>query len=156
MGQYIYKEIANSATQKFVIQQGIIQSEISRSIMSAALQPHGLQPARFLCPQNCPSNKIGVGNHSLLQRIFPTQGSNSSLLHCRQNLHCLSHQGSRETNYRSVTEWLLNDKNTSLIYKSDSSNNQTWTQTSELLFRTMTWRIYNTLQIFSDLRIKFV
>ena len=35
---------------------------------------------------------IGVGFHSLLQRIFPTQGSNPGLLHCRQLLYCLSHQ----------------------------------------------------------------
>ena len=36
----------------------------------------------------------GVGSHSLLQRIFPTQGLNLSLLHCRQILYCLSHKGS--------------------------------------------------------------
>ena len=33
-------------------------------------------------------------SHSLLQGIFPTQGSDSGLLHCRQILQCLSHQGS--------------------------------------------------------------
>ena len=32
--------------------------------------------------------------HFLLQGIFPTQGSNPGLLHCRQTLYCLSHQGS--------------------------------------------------------------
>ena len=32
--------------------------------------------------------------HFLLQVIFPTQGSNLELLHCRQILHQLSHQGS--------------------------------------------------------------
>ena len=36
----------------------------------------------------------GVGWHFLLQRIFPTQGMNLGLLHCRQTLYCLSHQGS--------------------------------------------------------------
>ena len=36
----------------------------------------------------------GMGCHSLLQEIFPTQGSNSGLLHCRQILYCLSYQGS--------------------------------------------------------------
>ena len=35
----------------------------------------------------------GVGCHFLLQEIFPTQGSNLSLLHCRQTLCHLSHQG---------------------------------------------------------------
>ena len=30
-----------------------------------------------------PSRNIGVGCHALLQGIFPTQGSNPGLLHCR-------------------------------------------------------------------------
>jgi len=35
-----------------------------------------------------------VGSLSLLQGIFPTQGSNPGLPHCRQILYQLSHQGS--------------------------------------------------------------
>ena len=35
-----------------------------------------------------------MGCHFLLQRIFPTQGSNPGLPHCRQMLYHLSHQGS--------------------------------------------------------------
>ena len=35
-----------------------------------------------------------MGCHFLRQGIFPTQGSNPGLLHCRQILYCLSHQGS--------------------------------------------------------------
>ena len=41
----------------------------------------------------------GVGNHSLLQGIFPNQGSNSGLLHCRQNLCWVSHQGTPSINH---------------------------------------------------------
>ena len=37
---------------------------------------------------------ILAGSHSLLQGIFPTQGLNLGLRHCRQILHHLSHQGS--------------------------------------------------------------
>jgi len=33
-----------------------------------------------------------VGSRSLLQGIFPTQGSNPGLPHCRQILYQLSHQ----------------------------------------------------------------
>ena len=47
---------------------------------------------RFLCPWNSPGKNIGVGSHSLLQGIFPTQGLNPGLLHCRQILHCLSYK----------------------------------------------------------------
>ena len=36
----------------------------------------------------------GVGSLSLLQGIFPTQGLNRGLLHCRQILYQLSHKGS--------------------------------------------------------------
>ena len=35
---------------------------------------------------------LGVSRQSLLQRTFPTQGSNPGLLHCRWILHQLSHQ----------------------------------------------------------------
>ena len=43
---------------------------------------------------NSPGQNTGVGCHSLLHGIFPTQGSNPGLLHCRQILYCVSHQGS--------------------------------------------------------------
>ena len=62
--------------------------------MSNSLQPQGLQPARLLCPWDFPGKNTGVGCHFLLQGIFPTQGSNPGLPHCRQTLYCLSHQGS--------------------------------------------------------------
>ena len=45
-------------------------------------------------PCNSPGKNTGVGRHSLLQGIFPTQGSNWGLPCCRQILYCLSHQGS--------------------------------------------------------------
>ena len=44
-------------------------------------------------PPEKPKN-TGVGSLSLLQGIFPTQGLNPGLLHCRQILYQLSHQGS--------------------------------------------------------------
>ena len=45
-------------------------------------------------PWNSPGQNTGVGSLSLLQGIFPTQGSNPGLLHCRQILYQLSHKGS--------------------------------------------------------------
>ena len=58
------------------------------------LRPRGLQPTRLLCPWAFPGKNTGVGCHFLLQGIFPTQGSNPGLLHCRQILYQLSQQGS--------------------------------------------------------------
>ena len=48
----------------------------------------------------------GVGSHSLLQGIFPTQGSNLGLLHCRQMLYRLSRQGSQVS--MRVAQWVKN------------------------------------------------
>ena len=47
-------------------------------------------PGSF-CPWDFPSKHTGVGCHSLLQGIFPTQEMNPGLLHCRQILCHLSH-----------------------------------------------------------------
>ena len=59
------------------------------SVISDSLQPHGLYS-----PWNSLGQNAGVGSLSLLQGIFPTQGSNPGLLHCRQILYQLSYQGS--------------------------------------------------------------
>ena len=61
----------------------------SHSVMSDSLGPHGLHS-----PWNSPGHSIGVGSLSLLQGIFPIQGSNPGLPHCRQILYQLSHKRS--------------------------------------------------------------
>ena len=57
---------------------------LSHSVVSDSLCPHG----------NSSGKNTGVGCHALLQGIFPIQGSNPGLLHCRWILYHLSHQGS--------------------------------------------------------------
>ena len=68
----------------------------SRSVVSDSLRPHGLYS-----PWNSPGQNTGVGSCSLLQGIFPTQGWNPGLLHCRWILYQLSHKGSPE-----ILEWV--------------------------------------------------
>ena len=60
---------------------------VSCSVVSNSLWPHGAH--RLLCPWTSPGRNTGMGWHSLLQGIFPTQGLNPGLLHCRQILYCL-------------------------------------------------------------------
>ena len=55
------------------------------SVMSNYLRPHGLYS---------PGQNTRVDNLSLLQGIFPTQGLNPGLLHCRWIIYQLSHKGS--------------------------------------------------------------
>ena len=62
--------------------------------------PWAVQPILYWI-QYSGQNTVG-GSHSLLQGIFPTQGSNPGLLHCRQILYQLSHQGSPR-----ILEWVV-------------------------------------------------
>ena len=52
-------------------------------------------------PGDSPGKNTRVGCHALLQGIFPTQGANPGLLHCRQILYRLSHQESPR-----ILEWV--------------------------------------------------
>ena len=60
---------------------------VSLSVGSNSLWPHGLLPTRLLYPWDFPGKHTEVSCHFLLQGIFPTQGSNPVLLHCRQILY---------------------------------------------------------------------
>ena len=73
--------------------------------MSNSLQLHG---------QN-----TGVGSLSLLQGIFPTQGLNPGLLHCKQILYQLSHKGSPR-----ILEWVA------YPFSRGSSHPRDWTRVS--------------------------
>ena len=67
----------------------ILASE-SHSVVSDSLRPHhGLHS-----PGNSPGQNTGVGSLSLFQGIFPTQGLNPGLPHCRWIVYQLSHKGS--------------------------------------------------------------
>ena len=81
---------------------------VSYSVMSDSLLPHGLWPARLLCPWNVPGKNIGVDCHFLLQGIFPTQRLNLGLPHCRQILYYLSHQGTPDVlSNRPLMYWVI-------------------------------------------------
>ena len=62
-----------------------------------------LSPVSLLySPWNSPGQNTGVGSLYLLQGIFPTQGSNPVLPHCRWILYQLSHKGTPR-----ILEWVL-------------------------------------------------
>ena len=59
--------------------------------MSDSATPRTID-CRALCPWDFPSNNTEVGIHSLLQGIFPTQGSNPCFLYWQVGSLLLSHQ----------------------------------------------------------------
>ena len=69
--------------------------KVSRSVV-CSLQLHGLDS-----PWNSPGQNIEIGSLSLLQVIFPTQGSNPGFPNCRQFLYRPSHKGSQR-----ILEWV--------------------------------------------------
>ena len=75
----------------------------SHSVMPNSLGPHGLYS-----PWNSSGQNTGVGSLSLLQGIFPTQGSNPGFLHCRWILYQLSYEGSPK-------QWLAHSKKLSKV-----------------------------------------
>ena len=96
-------------------------SEVSESescsVVSDSLRPHGLYS-----PWNSPGQNTGVGTLSLLQGIFPTQGSNPGLSRCSQIIYQLSHKGSPQLSdlgdirdvsqaFLSTTSWVKPDCN---------------------------------------------
>ena len=59
----------------------------SHLVVSSSLRPHGLYST-----WNSPGQNTGVGSLSFPHEIFPTQGLNPGLLHCRKILYQLSHK----------------------------------------------------------------
>ena len=86
----------------------------SRSVVCGSLWPHG--PYN---PWNSPGQDTGVSILSLLQGIFPTQGSNPGFPHCRWILYQLSHKGSPR-----ILEWVA------YPFSSGSSWPRNWTGVS--------------------------
>ena len=70
-------------------------------------------------PWKSPGQNTGVGSHSRLQGIFPTQGSNPGLPHCRWILYQLSHKGSPR-----ILEWVAHP------FSSRSSQPRNWPRVS--------------------------
>ena len=68
--------------------------------MSDSLRPHGLYS-----PWNSLGQNTGVSTLSLLQGIFPTQGWNPGLPHCRWIFYQLSHKGSSTCRIYHVKCW---------------------------------------------------
>ena len=68
---------------------------------SCSVISDSLWPRRLYCLWNSPGQNTGVGSLSLLQGIFPNQGSNPGLWHCRRILYQLNHQGSPR-----ILEWV--------------------------------------------------
>ena len=98
----------------------------SHSVLSDSLQPHGLYS-----PWTSPGQNTGVGSLSLLQGIFPTQGSIPGLPHCRWILYQLSYKGSL-----IILEWVA------YPFSRGSSQRRNWTQVSCIAGRIFTkWPI---------------
>ena len=85
---------------------------VSRSVVSHSLRPHNLYSS-----WSSPGQNTGMGSFSLLQGIFPTQGSHPGLQHWRRILYQLSRKGSTR-----LLEWVA------YPFSSGSSQPRNWTR----------------------------
>ena len=107
----------------------------------------------LLRPWDFPGKSTGVGCHFLLQRIFPTQGSNLGLPHRRQMLCHLSHQGSLIfvntmpiwDSKRIATFFFFDNMHHSFLKKVLSSSN--------FVFGSLLWRNKNISAVFVHIRM---
>ena len=74
------------------------ESEVAQSCPTLCDHGDHMDCIRLLHPWDFPGKSTRVDCHFLLQGIFPTQGSNPSLLHWRWILYHLSRQGSPKMN----------------------------------------------------------
>ena len=91
---------------------------------------------KLLHPWDFQGKSTGMGCHFLLQGIFPTQGSNPGLLHCRQTLYRLSHLKQAYFQIRSHSE-VLGIKTWTLIleglFSSYSKYHIPWTYNGHIM-----------------------
>ena len=83
---HIFTEVVSLPSRIFTGELGLVAPPCT-----TLCDPMDCNPGRPLCPWNSPGKNTRVGCHALLQGIFPTQGSNPGLLHCRQILYHLNH-----------------------------------------------------------------
>jgi len=84
-------------TQHWVVSCAICSCAVLFLVTHSCLtlcDPTDCSPPGSSVSEDSPGQNTGVGCHALLQRIFPTQGLNPGLPHCRQILYHLNHQRS--------------------------------------------------------------
>ena len=133
--------------------QYVCASGLSRSVVSSCLQPHEPAPhevpTRFLCPWDSPGKNTGLGCHFLLQRVAPTQGSNSHLLYWQAVSLSLNYLGSpmyrNIVHHKNFCKLLATKNSTEDILEWDDGKHQA--VTTLLLFHSimpscLLWKLY--------------
>ena len=111
---------------------------LSNSVMSNSLQLHGLYRLPGSSAHgDSPGKNTVVGCHVLFQGIFPIQGSNPGLPHCRWILYYLSHQGKPR-----ILEWVA------YPFSKGSSQLRNWTGVSGIEYKFFTSLSYEGTQSF--------
>ena len=97
--QSLLGELRSHKPQAWPKRQSEVKWSESCSVMSNSLRPYELH--RLCSPWDFLGQNTGVGSFSLFQGIFPTQGLNPGLPHCKWILYQLRHKGSPR-----ILEWV--------------------------------------------------
>ena len=99
-GKWIYTCVAEFLETTTLLTSSALCCALSRSRVQL-WDPMDCSPPGSSVYGDSPGKNTGVGCHTLLQGIFPTQGSTPGLPHCRWILYHLSHLGSPR-----ILEWV--------------------------------------------------
>ena len=91
--------------QPIMCNLGTYKWKWSRSVMSDPFDPMDCSLPGFSVHGIFQSGNTGVGCHFLLQEIFPTQGLNPGLPHCRQMLYRLNQNLNKDRKYIKKNCW---------------------------------------------------
>ena len=143
----------NDSSWKLLIQQNEYFKDIyvSCSVMFTSLWPHGLLLTRLLCPWNSPGKNTGVSSYSLLQGIFPAQGSNLGLLALQADSNVAKLTSRKLSNFRSLWRCMrmpsirsTSSPDLSITLKSLSH----WSENKEEYFNTLFGYFSSSLYVF--------
>ena len=124
--------------------KGFFSTNSEKNKSTAFILSNSLWPHRLYSPWNSLGQNTGVGSLSLLQGIFPIQGSNPDLPHGRQILYQLNHQGSPR-----ILEWVA------YPFSSGSAQPRNWTRVSCIAGRFLTnWAVREDPKCYSFEKIK--
>ena len=94
LSSYLSYELSPPSLTSLIKPRDIFPPVCCVVLSHSVCNPMDYRPPGSSVHGDSPGKNTGMGFHTLLQGIFPTQGSNPVLLHRRQILYHLSHQGS--------------------------------------------------------------
>ena len=133
-----------------------VKVKVKSPVVSDSLRPHGLYPARLLCPWNSPDENTGVGCHSLCQGIFLTR--DWTWVSCIAG-RLFTIWATREDYLTLITSHFWDRQVQTVLLHCRTSGTPNWApleQNSTILFQQRWWEITSTFSFWDGKVLKWL